>query len=320
MRRPLAALVFAAFAMTTTASTTPGPQRLVINQDFPDPGLLELSGTRYAYATNSGGRNIQLATAPALAGPWQQQPDAMPEANLPAWIGRDDNGRHHIWAPDVVRRDDGRFLLYYAAFHGEKRKQCMGAAVSEGPEGPFRPTGPQPLICGPEYGEVIDPAGFVDADGRRYLLYKQVLGSLPHFGPSTIEIREVASDGVTFLGPSVDLLRADRPEEANVVEAPTLVRRHDGYVLFYSANAYDSGRYFTNFATSPDLLGPYTKAPGAFLSRESLGGEVVDPGGQDLNAAADRIVFHGDLGGPGGPRGMYVAELGWDGLRPILGG
>ncbi|MDR7302531.1 glycoside hydrolase family 43 protein [Haloactinomyces albus] len=291
---------------------------LVIDRDFPDPDVIDVDGTRYAYATNSGGTNVQVATADALDGPWRRQPDALPSSNLPEWVGPDAQGFPNVWAPDVSSREEGTFLLYYSAFHPGNQQQCLGAATAESPGGPFVPAGPQPLVCGPGRGDIIDPASFVDSDGCRYLLYKDSRGARARGGPATIRLRPVAADGLTQQGPETVLLRSTRPEEAGIVEAPTLVRRPEGYVLFYSANAFDSGRYFTNYATSSALTGPYTKAPGAFLSKDKLGGEVTDPGGQDVVADASHIVFHGDLAEPGGPRGMYLAELRWNGLHPVL--
>ncbi len=295
------------------AQAGPAAARLVIDRDFPDPSIVEFNGGYYAHATNSGGRNVQVARADELRGPWQPPAEALPAAELPKWVGPDSRGRLNIWAPHVSRRTDGAFLLYYTAFHPGAGHQCLGAAVADTPAGPFTPTGPQPLVCGSGRGDVIDPAAFVDSDGLRYLLYKDSRG-----GSSTIRSLPVDRDGVTPRGGETVLLRATRPEEAGVVEAPTLVRRPEGYVLFYSANTFASGDYFTNYATASTLTGPYTKAPGALLSRRTLGGGITDPGGQDVSESGSHIVFHGDLVKPGGPRGAYLAELGWDGSRPRL--
>ena len=38
----------------------------VIDQDFPDPDVLEVDGTYYAYATNGNARNVQVATSTDL--------------------------------------------------------------------------------------------------------------------------------------------------------------------------------------------------------------------------------------------------------------
>lgn len=314
----IAAVLILLIAPIAQARTTPKVAenaQLAIDRDFPDPDIFETESAYYAFGTNTGGSHVQAATATDPAGPWQALPDALPAP--PGWIGPDEKGSMNIWAPDVSQRSDGSFLLYYTAFHAQSRKQCLGAAVSDNPAGPFTPTSQEPLICEPAKGDIIDPASFVDGDGSRYLLYKDAHGARARSGPSTIRLRPVAEDGLTPTGRDVALLRADRPEEAGVVEAPTLVRRPEGYVLFFSANTFDSGSYHSSYATAPSVNGPFTKAPGPFLSQEALSGSVVNPGGQDV--LEDRVVFHGDLGTGNGHRGMYVAGMGWNGLNPVLG-
>lgn len=308
-----------ACVFVTPALAAPTP-RLVIKEDFPDPDIVEASGTFYGYATNAD-RNVPSASATDLDGPWRQQPDAFPTDQLPGWIGPSPNGSLNIWAPDVSRRADGSFLLYYSAFHAASHRQCVAAAVSDKPLGPFHPTSQDPLICENGQADVIDPQSFTDRDGTRYLLFKDSHGKLARGGPSTIRIRKVSADGLTPLGPDVPLLHDDRPEENGVVEAPALVRRPEGYVLFYSANEFNGGHYFINYATANTLTGPFTKANGALVSHESTGGAITDPGGQMVvsGAGSDHLIFHGDLAGPGGPRGVYTAPLRWDGLRPVLG-
>ncbi|MFR9728690.1 glycoside hydrolase family 43 protein [Saccharopolyspora sp. MS10] len=287
-----------------------------IGRNFPDPDVLTHDGQHYAYATNTAGYNVQLATATDAKASWEQRPDALPR--LPPWVGPAETGSLNVWAPDVSERSDGSFLLYYTAHHTASGRQCIGAAVADSPEGPFSPTSSDPLICAPGQGDVIDPASFVDSDGSRYLLYKDSRGSRARSGPSTIHLRPVAADGLTQAGEDIPLLSADRPEESGVVEAPTLLRRPGGYVLLYSGNTFDSGRYFTNYATSSSPTGPFTKAPGALLSSAVLGGAVSNPGGQDVFADDELIAFHADLPEPVGDRGLWIGELEWDGLNPVL--
>jgi beta-xylosidase len=103
------------------------------------------------------------------------------------------------------------------------------------------------------------------------------------------------------------------------VEAPTLVRKGGKYVLFYSANRYNSGAYFTNYATASSFDGPYTKAPGQFLNKGTLGGGFTNPGGQDVvpgSGGHDFLVFHG-YSKPS-QRSMYVLGLHWNGSTPTL--
>lgn len=315
----IAAILLLLFSPTARASERawgPDMARQVINRNFPDPHVLTADGTHYAYGTNTAGFNVQVATATDPTGPWQQRPDALPHP--PPWVGPSETGSLNIWAPDVSARADGSYLLYFTAHHAASGRQCIGAAVARSPLGPFEPTGPEPLICAGDRGDVIDPSSFVDADGTRYLLYKDSRGALARSGPSTIHLRPVGPDGLAPTGPDVALISADRDEENGVVEAPTLVRRPEGYVLFYSGNTFDSGNYFTNFATAPSPTGPFQKAPGMFLSRESLGGSVTNPGHQDVFDDGGWMAFHADLPQPPGDRAMYVSGLRWNGLTPVL--
>lgn len=298
------AITVAPPALAESSSETAGSGELVINRDFPDPDILQANGTQYAFATNSGGTNVQVATAETTSGPWQQQADALPRP--PSWIGPDKRGLKNIWAPNVTPLPDGGYGLYFSGFNPRLGRECLGAATSDQPGGPYTPTSQQPLLCA--RGEVIDPYTFVDDDGSRYLLYKREVGDT-----ATIRMRAIGDDGITPNGREVELLRADRPEENGVIEGPTLVHRPEGYVLFFSANGFKSGHYFVNYATSPNLAGPFAKAPGSLLSGSNPG----DPGGQDV--LEDQVVFHGDLGRPGGPRGMFETALHWNGINPVLG-
>lgn len=286
--------------------------RLVIDSDFADPDLLTVDGTVHAYATNNTRHNIPFATASSVDGDWTLGGDALPRLGSWARTGL-------TWAPDVSRRDDGSFLMYYTARDVTHERQAIGAAVADRPEGPFEPVGDQPLVCPAEAGGAIDPAAFVDRDGTRYLLYKNDGNAI---GVDTwIHLQRVGSDGIGFEGEPVRLLRQDRPEEHGLVEAPTLVARESGFLLFYSAGHFGDAGYFTSYASSPTLSGPYLKADRPLLSTGSTG--ITGPGGQDVvsDGGRDWIVFHGILRTEPLVRGMYVAELTWDdaGRPAVLG-
>jgi hypothetical protein len=293
------------------APASPGvasvPPALVIGSDFPDPEVIAAAGTYYAYSTSSSRGRVPYATAADPAGPWTIRGDALPQK--PSWAG--DGG---FWAPDVSQRSDGRFLMYFTGPSVATGRMCLGAALADGPAGPFQPTAAQPLVCNASEGGDIDPSSFVDAGGARYLLYKNDGNAIGQ--PTIIWLQPTAADGVSFTGGRVELLRNDRPEEQGVIEAPVLVRRASQYVLFYSAGVYTSGNYQTSYAVSGSLTGPYTRAFRPLLTTASLDGAVNGPGGADI--AGDRIFFHGHLAAGG--RGMYTASLGWAGDLPVVRG
>ncbi|MCB1029102.1 MAG: family 43 glycosylhydrolase, partial [Microthrixaceae bacterium] len=131
--------------------------------DFPDPFVLVDGDTSYAYATNAGGGNVQLAASTDQEN-WAFVGDALPE--LPAWVEP-----NATWAPSVVKLDDS-YVLYYSVRKKGQRIQCVSVAVASAPQGPFIDTSTGPLVCQEGEGGTIDPSPFVDLDGTPYLLYK----------------------------------------------------------------------------------------------------------------------------------------------------
>ena len=260
-----------------TPTLTPGADSFtnpVLDHDFPDPDALDVGDTYYAYATNSDGVHVQVARSSDLV-TWELLPDALPE--LPAWAVPDFGW---TWAPEVTVIDD-RYVMYYVTRFAIQQggTQCIGAATSDAPEGPFEPVGGEPFICQVGQGGSIDPSTFVDDDGTRYILWKNDGNS--GGGQTWLYIQPLAPDGLTLVGEPVRLITADRPWEGVLVEAPTLWKHGDRYYLFYSANDYASPRYAIGYAVADDVLGPYTKAGGPLLVT-SIPGGLVGPGGQDI--------------------------------------
>jgi beta-xylosidase len=309
----VASLTLLGVALTrSTAEAAVAAPSLAIARDFPDPDVVRFGRTYYAYSTNSGGPNVPVASATSVNGPWTARGDALPR--LGAWAS---GGL--TWAPDVSRRADGRYLLYYTAHSVAINRQCIGAALATSPLGPFEPVGSGPLVCDAGDAGDIDPSSFVDSDGRRYLLYKNDGNAVG--GTTSIWLQEVAADGLAFLGDRTGLIHNDRAEEAGVIEAPTLVKRNGWYVLFFSGGGYGGDGYFTSYALANTIGGPYQKAYRPLVTTASLNGTVHGPGGQDIVTVdgQDVMVFHGWINGHTA-RGMYVAAVGWVGGYPVVRG
>lgn len=306
--------------------TAQGPEALpdlrvateaVIRSNFPDPEMIKVGNTYYAYATNVGGKNLPLATASAPEGPWTLlEPDGLPRLGSWAEAGS-------TWAPDVSVRTDGRFLLYYTARSRKARMQCIGAAVATVPTGPFTPVGAGPLICPTTYGDSIDAASFVDTDGSRYVLYRSGLSPKKR-STAAIYLQRVSGDGLTLRGAPVRIL-VQGPSDRILVEAPALVRRQNGYALLYSTDVFYSAGYRTNYATATTITGPYRRGPKPLLSTQVFGKKIVGPGGADVlhDPTGDRIVFHGItefLPRNTVIRAMYVTDLAWSNGLPAVRG
>jgi beta-xylosidase len=206
--------------------------------------------------------------------------------------------------------------MYFSARHRESDAQCIGAATSNAPEGPFSPIEGEPLVCPISEGGAIDPATFTEDGGQRYLLWKTDGNCC---GLDTwITIQKLSLDGLRLEGTPTKLIRQDQSWEGDVIEAPTLWRRDGRYYLFYSANWYDE-HYAIGYATSPNLLGPYQKLPDPLL-RTTEEQDVVGPGGQDLvdlGGGTTLLIYH-SWSEQSTYRGMNLDPLSWDGGTPSV--
>jgi beta-xylosidase len=284
----------------------------VLDEDFPDPDVLQVGDTYYAFATQRTGPfgNLQLATSKDLTS-WNLS-SADPLPNLPSWATA---GR--TWAPDVSAVPGG-YVMYFAAHSVNPDLQCIGVARSAKPEGPFTPVGDKPLICPADEGGAIDPASFVDSDGSRYILWKNDGNCCQK--DTWLSLQKTSPDGLRITGPRVKLVKEDQPWEGNLVEAPDLVRHGSAYTLLYSANDYSGPAYATGYATASKLTGPYRKAAQPLLTTEKTG--VIGPGGEDaITGPGGRayVVFHG-WDSARTHRALYVLPLTWQGGVPVVSG
>ncbi|PGH13049.1 hypothetical protein AJ79_03886 [Helicocarpus griseus UAMH5409] len=285
-----------------------GPSQ-VIADDFPDPAFVKPGLLWYAFGSNAYGRRIQVAKSLDFKHWDVLDTDAL--ASLAPWETEVDH-----WAPDVIERDDGRLVMYYS---GEAkafiRHHCVGAAISEGrdPAGPYHPL-EQPFACHLDKGGAIDPAGFLDQDKSRWVVYKVDGNSVGNGGDcnnaihplvaTPIYLQKVEGDGVTKVGEPIAIL--DRDETAGpLVEAPSLILSPEGvYFLFYSTHCYTSPKYDVRYATSRSITGPYVKAKESLIKTGDFG--LTSPGGATVAGDGKRILFHANC--PAG-RCMYASDL-----------
>lgn len=284
----------------------------VLDQDFPDPDVLDVNDVYYAYATNGNNINIQVAQSTDLVH-WEVLGEALPE--LPDWAVQKFGW---AWAPEVFRATEAEYVMYFTARFaiGFDGTQCIGVASSDDPDGPFISSNSEPFICQTDQGGSIDPSSFVDSDGLRYVLWKNDGNSSGY--QVWLYIQKVSDDGLTLEGKPRRLLTVDQRWEGTLVEAPTLWHQDGKYYLFYSANAFNDRRYATGYAVADDIFGPYVKAEEPFLATDLAAG-LVGPGGQDVVTGPHGetwILFHGWA--PDGYRRVYLAPLDWENDVPTL--
>ncbi|KAL1964802.1 hypothetical protein VTN77DRAFT_6304 [Rasamsonia byssochlamydoides] len=287
-----------------------GPQ-LAINADFPDPSFVQhTDGTWYAFGTNGNGKHIQVATSPDFHTWTLLDVDALP--TLAGWETDVDH-----WAPDVIRRNDGKYVMYYSGEAKQMvRHHCVGVAVSQGtdPKGPYIPQ-ENPLACHLDQGGAIDPAGFLDKDGSRYVVYKIDGNSIGHGGncnngvaplvPTPIMLQKVADDAITPVGDAVQILDRD-DSDGPLVEAPNLILKDGTYFLFYSTHCFTDPKYDVRYATASSITGPYTKTGVQLVKTGDYG--LTSPGGGTVCGCGDRMLFHGFCNNSN-ERCMYKAEV-----------
>lgn len=290
-----------------SAEPSPTIAPFQIDSDFPDPSALVVGDRVYAYATNTPAVNVQLATSDDMKTWTLSDRDAMPD--LPAWAlpGK-------TWAPGPAQLADGRFALYFTASDASSRYQCIGVAFADRPEGPFTSTADKPLVCPVDQGGAIDASVTTDADGQRYLVWKND-GNCCGFD-TWLYAQPLAADGASLIGEPTRLIKQTESWEGHLIEAPVIVR-HDGqYVLLYSANDYGDSSYATGAATAKSLLGPYAKAKKPLLSTSGSKGRYLGPGGEDLVTfrGKDWLLFH-SWDEAFAYRGMHAVPVTWrDGL------
>jgi GH43 family beta-xylosidase len=317
---------------------------LLLDANFPDPFLLKVGGTYHAYATGNqvggGQMNVQRIASRNLTD-WSAPAEALPAANLPAWV---DRSHPQVWAPEVLETKE-RYVLYFNARHKQftrtegpaeapvvRQRHCLGAAVSERAEGPFVGLD-APLVCEEFADGVIDAGIFRDGDSL-YLQYKEDANCCGR--GSAIWVQGLSADGLAPVGPRQLLVsNNDSPGveddwEWRVVEAPTMVRRGRSYHLFYSGNFFGNRNYAVGHLTCASPRGP-CRDPGEnpilWSHKET---NLIGPGHQSIldDQGRSLVFFHGWNADPDGreqpgvhKRCLYVSRLQWDQQgRPVIVG
>ena len=264
--------------------------------DFPDPSVLRVGATYYAYSTTIANKNLpvlrstNLRTWTAVA--TRNDGDAL--AKVPAWTDHRWIGKRRVaptWAPSVVHVG-GRYLHAYATRLRDGSRFCISISRSSSPTGPFVDSSRGPLVC-PAHEGVIDPYLWSN-DGALYLIYKTE--GIPGREPTRLIIGRLWSDASRFAPsqPRRELLRtAPGTWEGSVVENPAMIRYRGRYYLFYSANNWASSSYAVGYATCTGPTGPCTRASSRPLVASR--GSFVGPGGQSPfvdTGGSLRLAYH----------------------------
>jgi beta-xylosidase len=254
----------------TAYPTSPG-QLVPSGENRSDP-FLYLAGGRYFLYT-SGTTSIPFLNVPVSSTTdfktWTPPTDAMPQ--LPPWAVEP-----FTWAPDV-HRFGTQYVLYFTGFLKLLDEQCIGAATSWSPAGPFTAQ-PHPFICQSGLSGSIDPRVFTDGDGTNYMLWKSDQNAHAQTTPTTLWSQRLGPDGLSLLGTPSALMQPDEPWEGTVIEAPDMVEVKGVYWLTYAANWYNQPQYGIGVAWCRGPSGPcadLTSHP--FLSSNEQGQGPGEP-------------------------------------------
>ena len=324
-------------ATTTTAPTqepvstqtepptlTPEPTELsgpsytnpVYKSDFPDPHVILVDDTYYAYSTVVSPSNIQVISSKDLVH-WEDLGDALPA--LPKWALINSG---FTWAPGVIQIED-QFVMYYVARDKESDKQCIGVGVSDTPDGPFTDPNEQAFICQGDLGGSIDAYPFRDDDGKLYLFWKND-GNCCGLEVA-LWVQELSPDGLTLVGEPVKLIVRDQPWERPLIENPAMVKNGDRYYLFYSGNWWESHEYAVGYAVCETVTGPCEKP----LNEPWFKFEppVMGPGGESFFTDTEGnlwMAYHAwtgaDVGYPAGKRSLHIDLVTFEGDKPVTNG
>ncbi|KAI1609488.1 glycosyl hydrolase [Exophiala viscosa] len=341
--------VTALFLQTCHADLVTGA---AISTNFPDPTLaLAPNGIWYAFSTQSGHINIQLASSPDFE-QWtlRAEYDALPV--LPGWARLPPDAG--VWAPDVNQRPDGTWVMYFAAVGTtHPRKHCIGAAVSPNVTGPYTPL-QTTLVCDLPGGGNIDPNLFQDPiTGKDYLVYKTDGNAIGHgeacsngvdpIVPTPLHLQLLNStDLVTPIGDPIYLFSNSALDGPNI-ERPCILYQDSTYFVIYNSQCYTDLTYHISYVScnvgldttvTKGIAGcdwralkqkQQTIADRTLLkTNDSISGSTLyAPGSMDVGPDQHKIVFHGDINlawfEPNRPvtlhrdRAMYAGEIDFDG-------
>lgn len=243
-----------------------------------DPFVLYDNGFYYMYATSSIGN---LSTKDGIFCWKGEEYDKLTLCGC-CYDKSDSFGYDCFWAPEVVKRADGKYIMHFTAKDRIDGVLRTGVAVSDSPEGPFKDaTEGKPMF---DIGTAtIDASCYVEGD-KAYLYFVKDCSTniINGIHTSQIYVAEIDSSLTKLISQPKLISTPSQPWETHSLpapcvgqiedfklkenqtywlwnEAPSLIKHGGKYYLTYSANCFDSRYYSVGYAVSDSPLGPFEK-------------------------------------------------------------
>lgn len=293
-----------------------------------DPSrILKVDGKYYLFATGQG---VVTKSSPDLRA-WTDGEPVLPEA--PAWVRQVvPRWRRDFWAPDVIKIGD-RYLLFYSASTFGAQVSGIGLATNatlnpDDPKFKWEDQGIVVLSSADTPYNAIDPAAFLDDDGKLWLV----------FGSYWKGIHVVELDPATGkrLDPGKPAVHLARNPTATDIEAAYLHKHGGKYYLFVNWGSCCRGvrsTYNIRIGRGDSPTGPFLDKEGKSLAEGGgsllleTAGRAIGPGHASIFAAdgVEYFSYHfydGDQRGR--PKlGLRLLEWdaeGWPVTKPLPGG
>lgn len=216
----------------------------VVEGLFADPDLACFDGTYYLYPTTDGftdwsGTKFSVFASKDLR-KFQKAADIfdMADGDVPWAVGS-------AWAPCIAEKD-GKYYYYFCGKRVDG-KSCIGAAVSDYPEGPFVPAA-EPMITMEmmetyqiQMSQTIDPSIYQE-NCETYLLFGNGYAAIAKLTPDMMHIVPETMKNLEGL--------------YDFREAVTVLKRDEIYHFTWSCDDTGSENYHVNYGTSDSLYGP----------------------------------------------------------------
>ncbi|MFC7487540.1 family 43 glycosylhydrolase [Knoellia sp. CPCC 206453] len=295
---------------------------------FADPGFIEtpegvtIHGTGGVELDDGTVGAFPAATALSYDGTYSLQPPGASLPVLPDWVGLAPTMGRRLWAPSVIEVN-GTYVMYYTAWNGDKKRNCIGIATASLVDGPFVEEG-EPL-CAPSgagtKAEAIDPSAYISVEGRCYMLFKTSQNkNRENF---KIWAQKMSTNCVT---PQEESPRV-KVKSKNRIEAPFILNPSEvggSVYMFVSRKNFATCDYNIEVWRADEMWdGDFTKER-VLLNQENSG--LCGPGGAtviDSKEEGTRIAFHSwDVPDPSNPatvldpattpRKTWTAKISWD--------